>query len=106
MTRAQAKRSVLLASSPSAVVVIAIAPLFWVVKDSPGYDWLFWPFLAVIPFSIVAGVFGLILSLEQSLTRGLRSLLFALNGASLCFGLSLIITLWRGLTALGCLHQF
>jgi hypothetical protein len=106
MTRAQAKRSVLLANSPSAVVVMLLAPLYLVVKDSQGNDWPGWLFIAAIPFSILAGVFGLIFSLEQSLTGRLRSLLFGLNGASLSFGLYLIITLWRGITAWGGFHQF
>ena len=106
MTRAQAKNSVLLGSFPSAAVVMVLAPLFLVVKDSRGHDWLFWPFLAAIPFSIVAGIFGFIFSFEQSLTRRGRALLFAVNGASLCFGFYLIFTVWRGLNEWSGFHQF
>lgn len=106
MTRAQAKRSVLLANAPSACVVAVFAPLFWRLKDGPGPDWWFWVFLAAIPFSIAAGLLGFLFSLERSLTWRWRSVLLALNAAALCFGFYLVITMLQGLKAWGGLRQF
>ena len=105
-TRERAKRSVLLTSAPSAFIVTVLAPLFWVMKDRSGHEWLFWVYLGVIPLSVVVGLLGLLFSLDRSLTRRLRIVLVTLNVAALCFGPFIFITLLRALGEWKGLRQF
>jgi hypothetical protein len=106
MTRAEIKWSVVLMSLPSALIVTVGMPMFWMLKDSSGHDWLFWIFVGLVPVSFVAGLLGSLFAFERSLARGVRACLFLLNGSSAVFGLYLAITLVQAVTAWRHYHSY
>jgi hypothetical protein len=101
MTRAQAKIATLLTALPSLAVVVILTPLFWLIGDRSGYDWLFWVFVLSIPVGFVAGGCGLFFAFQSFLARGQRVFLCAVNCASMSVALYWAVQLWKGMTALG-----
>jgi hypothetical protein len=100
MTRTQAKIATLLTAFPSLVVVVILAPLFWLIGDRSGYDWLFWVYVLSIPVGFVAGICGLFFAFQSFLTRARQVALCAVNGASMSVAVYWAVQLWKGITAL------